>query len=50
MQKILDPTTHVMHDREKKALLVISPIIIGSVAYGISAGLLVLNHMLELLF
>ncbi|WP_168214676.1 MULTISPECIES: hypothetical protein [unclassified Lysinibacillus] len=50
MQRTLNSTTYVMKDREKKALLVISPIIIGSIAYGASIGFMVLNHMLQIMF
>lgn len=42
--------THTMDEREKKALLVISPIIIGAVAYGASIGVMVVNNLFQIMF
>lgn len=50
----MEKTTHVigyvMKDKEKKALLVISPIIIGATAYAASISVMVISNLFKIMF
>ncbi|MER2037071.1 MAG: hypothetical protein ABS944_02920 [Solibacillus sp.] len=50
MAKLVYAATHVMKDSEKRGLLVISPIVLGSVVYGTSVAVIVINNLLQIMF
>ncbi|WP_274309845.1 hypothetical protein [Solibacillus daqui] len=50
MRAIQIQQPHVMSDKERKGLLVISPILIGSAVYGASCAYMVITHFFGLMF
>ncbi|MCH7321391.1 hypothetical protein LZ480_05745 [Solibacillus sp. MA9] len=50
MKAIQIQQSHVMSEKERKGLLVISPIIIGSAVYGASCAYAVVTHFFGLMF
>lgn len=44
------PTSYTLTERQKKGLLVVTPIIIGGTAYGVSVLYWVAKHFLGMMF
>ena len=50
MQRMMQAVALNMNDSQRKGLIVISPILIGSVAYGLSATFMIATNLLQIMF
>lgn len=50
MQRMMQAVAPNMNDSQRKGLIVISPILIGSVAYGLSATFMIATNLLQIMF
>ena len=50
MQRMMQAVAPNMNDSQRKGLIVISPILIGSVAYGLSATIMIATNLLQIMF
>ena len=50
MQKAIIPQKHVMTEQQRKGLIIITPILIGAVAYGTSVSIMILKNLYQILF
>lgn len=41
---------HVLTDKERKGLLVITPILIGATAYGMSVAYMIIDNLFRIMF
>ena len=50
MERIMQAVTPNMNENQRKGLIVISPILIGSVAYGASATFMIVTNLFQIMF
>ena len=50
MQKVMPTTSYNLNESQRKGLLVISPILIGALAYGVSVAYMVVTNLFQIFF
>lgn len=50
MQRLIYPQTNALTEKQRKGLMVIAPILIGSVAYGASISFMIAANLYQIFF
>ncbi|MEK4424880.1 hypothetical protein [Solibacillus sp. FSL K6-1523] len=50
MEKVIYPTVQCAKDKEKKALILLSPILIGAAIYASSVSIMIAGNIVSILF